>query len=86
MIIIIMAQDVERGDKVWISNRQEQAQVQNQVAPRSYKVETDNNVVYQHNRRDLVTMPSSQDNETTESSTEPVVTPLRNTRITTKLD
>lgn len=79
--------DLEPGDKVWISNRQEQAQVQNQVAPRSYEVETDNNGVYRRNRRDLVTMPSSQNNETMETNTEPVVQPLRrSTRSTTKPD
>uniref|UniRef100_A0A1X7VWU4 Uncharacterized protein n=1 Tax=Amphimedon queenslandica TaxID=400682 RepID=A0A1X7VWU4_AMPQE len=79
--------DLEQGDMVWISNIQEQAQVQKKVAPRSYEVETDNNVVYRRNRRDLVTMPSPRDNETTETNTEPVIPPLiRSTHSTTKPD
>ena len=83
--------ELEEGDLVWIPDRQIEAVVQEEVAPRSYNVSTPDGTV-RRNRRDLVQMPerdtngetvtlssTAQTQETVETTSEPTV--RRSTRV-----
>ena len=48
--------ELEEGELVWIPDRQSEAVVQEEVAPRSYNVSTPDGTV-RRNRRDLIQMP-----------------------------
>ena len=52
------------GGQVWLSERECEGRVQEEVAPRSYTVESEGSSVHR-NRRDLIRLPNS---ETTESN------------------
>ena len=45
------------GDLVWIPDRREQGTVGDEIAPRSYKVETPSGT-YRRNRRDIIRLPA----------------------------
>ena len=47
------------GDKVWIPQRQSEGEVQGEVAPRSYSVESGGETI-RRNRRDLIRLPQSE--------------------------
>ena len=44
------------GDRVWIPQRQREGEVQEEVAPRSYTVESGGDTI-RRNRRDLIRLP-----------------------------
>ena len=62
--------DLNPGDIVWIPDREEEAVVQEEVAPRSYRVNTPEGTV-RRNRRGLVRMPETDGDRTDESQLEP---------------
>lgn len=64
---------LEEGDLVWIPDRQTEAVVQEEVAPRSYNVSTPDGTV-RRNRRDLVQMPENNSNGETETQSSTVQT------------
>lgn len=79
----------ELPELVWIPDREEDAQVREQVAPRPYEVETNRNGVYRRNRRDIVSLPSPQECESTNHSEEMEQTEQpsrRSTRVTARPD
>ena len=45
------------GDLVWIPDRREQGTIGDEIAPRSYKVETPSGT-YRRNRRDIIRLPA----------------------------
>ena len=47
------------GDRVWIPQRQREGEVQEEVAPRSYTVESGGDAI-RRNRRDLIRLPDSE--------------------------
>jgi len=50
---------LEKGEKVWIRDNEEQAVVTDELSHRSYLLQTQHNA-YQRNRRDLIPIPSSK--------------------------
>ena len=58
--------ELEEGELVWIPDRQAEAIVQEEVAPRSYNVSTPDGTV-RRNRRDIVKMPQAYVTETLET-------------------
>ena len=52
-------QPLEKGEKVWIRDNDEQAVVTNTLPHRSYLVETPHGT-YRRNRRDLIVVPNSE--------------------------
>ena len=82
------------GDLVWVTDRQEEGTVQEQVGPRSYGVKTSAGS-FRRNRRSLTSLPQSNESSQNESeeSVQPDSTPLstaqtlrRSTRITSRPD
>ena len=61
--------ELNPGDIVWIPDREEEAVVQEEVAPRSYRVNTPEGTV-RRNRRGLVHMPETDSQSTVESQSE----------------
>ena len=64
------------GDQVWVSGRETEAEVQGEVAPQSYVVETEDGT-FRRNRQQLVRLPNSETENTSEShdraeTTEPI--------------
>ena len=51
------------GDKVWIPQRQSEGEVQSEVAPQSYSVESGGETI-RRNRRDLIRLPEPESTET----------------------
>ena len=77
---------MEEGELVWIPDRQLEAVVQEEVAPRSYNVSTPDGTV-RRNRRDLIQMPESSEvhtQESDETTSEPPV--RRSTRVSRPLE
>ena len=68
---------IEPGSLVWMTDRKEQATVQQEVAPRSIEVLSENGATYRRNRRDLIPLPS-QEEVTTEPENEEVTTEPEN--------
>ena len=70
-------QPLERGEKVWIRDNEEQAVVTDALPNRSYLVETPHGA-YRRNRRDLIAVPNNEPNDAetlklthTEDATDP---------------
>lgn len=75
------------GDTVWMSDRKEKANVGEEVAPRSYEVETSSGS-YRRNRKDLISLPrsTSPNEDPTSSTTNPTQPLRRSSRTTSKPD
>ena len=73
------------GSVVWMTDREEQATVQQQVAPRSLEVVTGEGVTYRRNRKDLIQLPATENASTTrhDKEQEPTSSPAlrRSSRI-----
>ena len=72
---------LQSGQLVWLPNSNVEAHVEEQVAPRSYSVNTPHGQV-RRNRRDLIELPQStpMSDETTTVPSSSSVTPRRSTR------
>ena len=57
-------------DRVWIRDQRVSAQVNTEVAPRSYEVSTSNGSIVRRNRKDLILLPLSLQENSDESSDE----------------
>ena len=67
---------LQPGDQVWVSGRETEAEVQGEVAPQSYVVETEDGT-FRRNRQQLVRLPNSETENTSGShdraeTTEPI--------------
>ena len=62
--------ELQPGTTVWIPSRKQQATVEEEVAPRSFQVTTDDGASYRRNRRDLIELPSSEPTEETVSKSD----------------
>ena len=58
------------GDRVWIQDQRVSAQVNAEVAPRSYEVSTSNGSIVRRSRKDLIPLPLSLQENNDESSDE----------------
>ena len=57
---------LQPGDQVWVSGREMEAEVQGEVAPQSYVVETEDGT-FRRNRQQLVRLPNSETENTSGS-------------------
>ena len=57
------------GDKVWLQQRECEGEISDEVAPRSYTVESEDGTV-RRNRRDLIRLPNTELQELNEASEE----------------
>ena len=64
---------LQKGDRVWLSDRKTKGTVVNSCAPRSYIIQTDDQGTYRRNRKMLLPLPSTK--ETTTPKTTDTVTP-----------
>ena len=58
---------LQPGDQVWVPQRQSEGEVQREVAPQSYTVESEGDT-FRRNRRDLIRLPDSEPDEPVQSA------------------
>ena len=62
---------LQPGDQVWVPQRQSEGEVQREVAPQSYTVESEGDT-FRRNRRDLIRLPDSETGANHSEPDEPV--------------